>query len=219
MKKSSQAAGQNAALKNALQTYQAARLRATYADIVAIPQYRLLGEFFFEQIYGPKDFGFRNSSIKSLHRRMSGLLHGEIIEAVGTVVELNDLTERLDEQMVQVMVDEGMGPQLTEEQYERLYRACENYADRVAQIQLLITAVRGIYAVSQMRMIGLSLRLVRGAAHLAGFGEIMNFLEEGYAAFRSVKDIQFFLDTVQERETARNDRIFGVSGENSPMRR
>ncbi|NIT57984.1 MAG: hypothetical protein GWN00_17675, partial [Aliifodinibius sp.] len=70
-------------LKKALQEYQANRIRRTYADIEQMPQYTQLAHFFFNEIYGPRDFGFRNESIKSLHHKMSNFLKGEIIDAVG----------------------------------------------------------------------------------------------------------------------------------------
>lgn len=147
-------------LKRALQAFQAARIRQTYADIVASPQYAKLGAFFFEQIYGPQDFGFRNHSIKSLHHKLSAFLKGEIIDAVGKVIELQDLSDELDERMAEQMLERGLGPELTMQEYAHLYRGLGNYPRRIYQIDLLVESVKAIHRISQIRFIGWSLKIV-----------------------------------------------------------
>ncbi len=197
-------------LKRALQAFQAARIRQTYADIVASPQYAKLGAFFFEQIYGPQDFGFRNHSIKSLHHKLSAFLKGEIINAVGKVIELQDLSDDLDERMAEQMLERGLGPELTMQEYTDLYCSLGNYPRRVYQIDLLVESVKAIHRISQIRFIGWSLKVVDKAAHLAGMGKIMDFLVQGYDAFHSARDIDFFVHAVEKREMELNDRLFGI---------
>lgn len=195
--------------KTALQAFQAERIRNTYRDISGMPQYQRLVEFFFEQIYGPRDFSFRNQGIKTLHQKLSGFLKGEIIDEVGRVIELHDLTDALDNLMVEKMMEVGVQPPFNMESYGAVYRSCGNYSQRVYQINLMVEAIRGIHRLSQMPFIGWSLRIVRSAAHLAGFGEIMDFLSEGYQAFHSTKNINYFAETVAEREHRLNDQLFG----------
>lgn len=198
-----------AALLQALQAFQAQRIRATYSDLYEQPQYTKLVEFFFEEIYGPQDFGIRNEGIKVLHQKLRGLLKGEIIESMGKVVELNDLTEALDDLMVDKMIEQGVGVDLDMETYGVIYRSCDNYEQRVYQINLMLEATKHIYAVSRMWMIGLTLKAVNTAAHLAGYGKIIDFLAHGYEAFRNVKNINYFLQIVEIREKALNNRLFG----------
>ncbi|MFQ5583326.1 MAG: hypothetical protein ACE5GL_02685 [Calditrichia bacterium] len=196
--------------KKALQSYQLARIRETYRDLQQIPEYKKLYHFFINQIYGPHDFGFRNQSIKTLHRRLSGILKGEIINAVGKVIELNDLSDSLDDRMAEQMLELGIGPELNKTQYREIYKSLDNYDERVYQIKLLADSVKGIHHISQMRFIGWSLKTVQKAAHLAGMGKIMDFLVEGYEAFRSVKNIEYFTRTLLNRELALNDELFGI---------
>jgi hypothetical protein len=197
-------------LMQGVQHFQSARIRQTYADLVAMPQYAKLGNFFFEQLYGPQDFGFRNHSIKSLHHKLSGFLKGEIIEGVGKVIELQDLSDALDEQMAQLMLERRIGRELTMPEYAEIYRAPDNYEQRLYQIDLLVESVKAIHHISQMRFIGWSLKVVSKAAHLAGMGKIIDFLVQGYDAFHSAKDIDFFVQTIDQREKALNDQLFGV---------
>lgn len=195
-------------IKQTLQEYQAERIRKTYADIERLPQYTKLAHFFFDEIYGPHDFGFRNESIKSLHHKLSGFLKGEIINAVGKVIELNDLSDELDNRMVNKMIEFKIDSKLNEEKYKAIYQSLDNYDQRIYQINLLVDSVKAVHHVSQMRLIGLSLKIVQRAAHFAGFGKIMDFLYNGYEAFHSIKDIEFFANTILERELEINDRMF-----------
>lgn len=211
MNQSSESNHRSTHLKKRLQDFQAKRIRDTYADLMEMTQYGKLGHFFFEQIYGSHDFGFRNESMRSLHRKMSGILKGEIVDTVGEVIELHDLSDALDNRMIEVMTECGIGPDLTMDEYEEIYRICNNYKERVRQIRLMIDCIRGVHHLSQMRFIGLSLKAVRAAAHIAGMGEIMEFLIEGYDAFRSAKEIEGFTEEVLTRETALNNKLYGVT--------
>jgi hypothetical protein len=197
-------------LKQTLQTFQAQRIRSTYADLAQIPEYQKLVEFFFSQIYGSQDFGFRNESIKSLHKRLSSFLRGEIIEAVGKVIELNDLSDMLDQRMAEKMLAQQPDRKLTETSYQMIYRSLDNYEERVYQIDLLLEATRGIHHTSRLGLIGWTLKAVQQAAHLAGMGKIVDFLVQGYEAFHTVQHIDDFLATVEAREKVLNDELFGV---------
>ena len=193
-----------------IRRYQTERLKATYADFSEKPEYTHLVTFFFTQIYGTQDFGFRNESIKTLHQRLKGVLKGEIIEAVGKVIELNDLTEMLDRQMAEAWLSRGGQPPLNDASYRDIYRSLNNYRHRVRQIELLVDATAAIHRISRSWWVGMSLKAVHTAAHLAGYGKIMDSLEAGYAAFHNIRDIKPFLEAVKSREIALNDRLFGV---------
>lgn len=195
-------------LKRRLQQFQAGRIRATYADIAQIPQYVLLGEFFFTRIYGPQDFGFRNHSIKTLHQKLHGVFRGEIIDTMAKVIELSDLSDELDDLMVNTLLRGKPGAEWDEAVYGAVYRLCDNYPRRVYQIELTVDAIRRVHRMSRIRMIAWILRAVRSVAQLAGMERIMDFLSDGYEAFHRVEDIDFFADTVAERETARNEQLF-----------
>ena len=49
---------------------------------------------------------------------------------------------------------------------------------------------------------------MRRPARLAGFGELQDFLERGFRAFRHMEDASEFLDTIERRETQILDRIY-----------
>ncbi|MBF0494962.1 MAG: hypothetical protein HQK58_00070 [Deltaproteobacteria bacterium] len=197
-------------LKQALQAFQVERLKTTYADQMDNPDYIKLGHFFFEQIYSVQDFGFRNESIKTLHHKLTHILKGEIVDTLGKVIELHDLTDTMDDQMVRMMMDRQIGPDLTMEQYQEIYRNAHNYDQRGHQIESMVECIKRVHHVSRMRWIKWSLKSVNAAAHLAGLGKIMDFLLQGYDAFHSAADITLFVNTIYARETALNNQLFGL---------
>jgi hypothetical protein len=49
-------------------------------------------------------------------------------------------------------------------------------------------------------MIYLTVKVARGPARLAGFGELQSFIERGLYAFKKMKGARRFLDALAERE-------------------
>ena len=45
----------------AIKTYQARRFEMSYADLLASPRYRAATRFFLDELYGPQEFGDRDS--------------------------------------------------------------------------------------------------------------------------------------------------------------
>ena len=195
-------------LKRALQAFQSARLGQTYKDLMNDPQYEKIGHFFFEKLYAPEDFSFRDTSIKKLHKLLRGKAYSGIISAVSKVIELHELSDLLDDHMVEQMMARGIGEDLDMEQYQAVYRSLDNYDQRLYQIALGAEVNQVFYKLSKKWVVAVSLNTVRTAAHLIGMGKIIDFIYEGYAGFRAIKNIDYFLETVNTRERAWHDEIW-----------
>jgi hypothetical protein len=195
--------------KRALQAFQRRRIDETYADLKDDPEYRQLGRFFFEDLYGPEDYSFRDTSIRKLHETLRGKIHRGIIAAVDRVFELQELSEDLDDRMTAEMIETGTCPDLTMETYRGIYRSLENQNQRLYQIDLTLDVTRDFYRLSQKWVVGISLKTARSAAHLMGLGRIMDFVHRGYTAFQTISNIKPFIETVRQREKAFNDQMFG----------
>lgn len=195
-------------VKRALQSFQATRLNATYTDLKSDPQYAKIGVFFFEKLYAPEDFSFRDASIKKLQRVLKGKVYKGMVSAVSQVIELHELSDRLDNRMVDDMLKAGIGPDMDMDQYQMIYRGLDNYDERVYQINLSTAVTRAFHRLSRKWIVALSLKTVRTTAHMIGMGKIIDFIYEGYQGFRDIKSIDFFVDTVQERELAWHNEIW-----------
>ena len=65
-------------------------------------------------------------------------------------------------------------------------------------------------------MIYTLIRMAHGPAHLAGFGALHDFLEDGFRAFRAMHGAEEFLQAIEDRETRIMERIF--AGDPAPFR-
>lgn len=195
-------------LKTALRSYQVGRLRNTYADLLASSQYREICEFFFTDIYGTQDFSRRNRAFIKLSYFLKDAMGARIFSGIEMLIELNELTEILDDRMVEVLLGMGVSEQFSDEQYEQAYRKCDNYEERVRQISLTVTSTTFMHGMSKLHAIGFIIKGVRLAAIFIGVGEVMSFLERGYSAFSSVEDIDTFTSIIEEREMTRLNQIY-----------
>lgn len=196
------------ALKRALQAFQSARINTTYADIKNDAEYAQIGKFFFEKLYAPNDFSFRNTSMKMLHKLLKGKVYKGMISAVSKVIELHDLTDSQDDLMVEQMMAMGVGVDMDMNQYQEVYRSLDNYDQRIAQIELSTEVTRAFHRLSKKWVVAASLKTVRTAAHLIGMGRILDFIHEGYTGFKVIKNIDHFVETIDHRERAWHDEIW-----------
>lgn len=199
-------------LKRALQAFQSARINETYSDLKKSTEYAKIGVFFFEKLYAPEDFSFRNTSMRTLQRVLKGKVHKGMVNAVAQVIELHEMTERLDDLMVEKMMELGVGQDLDMGQYQEVYRALDNYQERIDQIRLSLEVTEKFYRLSKKWIVAVSLKTVRSAAHLLGMGKIIDFVYEGYEGFRQINNIGYFLKTVEDRETAWHNEIWANKG-------
>jgi hypothetical protein len=192
----------------ALQVFQSNRLRRDYSDLAAIPQYGPVGEFFFEEMYGPRDFTARDTGAQRIHNFLH-FLPGVHLRDIEGVLELLELTNELDHAMARTMYDDGMSIDFDEATYEHYYRLANNYDERLRQLHLIDSSTRTVFQLSRSALLGIALHRAGFLAILAGIEEGHAFLVKGYDALRGVSDISLFADTIHERELVRLKRIFG----------
>jgi len=192
-----------------LRAWQARRLARTYADFLADERYAPACRFFLDDIYAPRDFSQRNQDIIRLHDFMMRFIPARALKTLTLAIELNNMTEALDQKLLDVLVNTlGITDSITPGQYAEAYRLCDNYDDRVRQIEMIVAIGRDLERLVTHRVIGWTLRLARGPANRAGWHELQGFLERGYAAFRHMGNADKFLDAIHDRETLILDNIY-----------
>jgi len=193
--------------KLALQVFQARRLRRDHADLAAEAQYGELGEFVFEDLYGPHDFSARDDQARRLHHFIH-LIPGMGLSDVEQVFELLALTNKLDDAVAAWLIVLDAPLDFDEAIYERAYRLADNYNDRVRQLELARTSLYNVYKLAQKPLLGAALKRTEGLAQAVGMLDIHRFLRLGYQAIQPVRDIHRFVETVMLRERDRLDRIY-----------
>lgn len=192
-----------------LRVWQSERLARTHADLLASHKYGPACRFFLEDIYAPRDFSQRDQDIEYLYAIMSSFLPEFLIKVVRKAIEMNNLTNELDQALCHALFENlGVSDRITAEQYAEAYRICDNFAERGRQIELIGEVGRMVDRGTRIPLIGTTLHLARRPAHRAGWGELQTFLERGYIAFKHMGRADVFLSTIQEREMGILERIY-----------
>ena len=196
--------------KRALQIFQSQRLRRDHADLADEPQYRQIAEFFFQEMYGPNDFSSRDQQAQRLYQFVH-LVPGLATRDVKEVLELLELTNRLDDAVAAQLSALAAPLDFDEIIYEHAYQLCNNYGDRVRQIELSRNALYNVYRMARKPLIGAVLQRTQGLAQAVGMTDIHRFLRLGQQAIQPVRDIHHFVETILLHEQDRLDRIYSVS--------
>lgn len=195
-------------LKRALQAFQSNRLNHTYKDLEQDPEYAKIGEFFFKKLYAPSDFSFRDTSMKKLHKVLDGKIYKNMLTAVTKVIELHDISEEQDNLMVEKMIEMGVDESMTMDEYQEIYRSLDNYDQRIYQINLSAEVTRIFHGLSKKWIVAVSLKTVKTTAALFGIKEIIDFIYDGYVSFKTIDNVDFFIETMTEREIAWHNEIW-----------
>lgn len=186
-----------------LRAWQSQRLAATYADLLAKPRYARACRFFLEDVYAAKDFRQRDEEIRHLYEIISRFLPDILLKLVKTVIELNDLTERLDEELWTAMQEQlGVTDTITMDLYQAGYRLCDNYTERAYQIELIGEVGHMVDLTTRIPLIGTTLKVVRAPVSAAGWGDLHDWIQRGFLAFKHMHGAKAFLATIHTREMA-----------------
>ncbi|WP_298819274.1 FFLEELY motif protein [Chloroflexus sp.] len=191
----------------ALQIFQSNRLRRDYQDLSEIPEYEPLGEFFFNEMYGPRDFSQRDQEGRRLQHFL-GMLPGVHLRDLEEVLELLDLTYQLDDDLARLMQAAQVGTDFDETTYEHFYRLADRYDERLRQLTLIRSSLYNVFRLSRSSMLGMALRRSHFIARLAGIGHVHTFLRRGYEALQHLAAIDHFAETIYQRELDRLNRIY-----------
>lgn len=192
-----------------LRTWQSERLARTYADLLADPRYQPACLFFLNEVYAPRDFSQRDRDMETVYDALQHILPDALIRPLAMTVELHHLTEALDQRLIDVLTQRlDVTDTITPALYAEAYRICDNYDERVRQIDLVHQIGSRLDGAVRSPLTGAMLAVSKGSARKAGWGELTDYLENGYRAFKHMRGARHFLDTVRERERRILDRIY-----------
>jgi hypothetical protein len=198
-----------------LKSWQAARLAATYADLLQTPRYMDAANFFLHDIYGAPDLSARDQEIKRMLPSLVKLLPNSALRTVVEALEMDALSEQLDTDLAEEI--ERVFPELFESgtpsneavrmAYEFCYRTTSTVEKRADQINMVYTIGGSLDKLVRQPMLGGLLAAMSGPAKMAGLSNVYDFLWRGFSAFKKMKGAQEFLQIVRTREFAEDARI------------
>jgi hypothetical protein len=204
--------GWAAALEN-IASWQARRLRQTYADLAAQTRYAEAIRFFETDLYGGGDFARRDADLARVVPMMVRLLPDRVIETIAQAMELNALAQELDRALIACLPNAAGTFSVAE--YCAAYRRMNDRAGRERQIRLILAVGRALDSFVGSRLVRAALVMMREPARIADMMVLHEFLERGFRAFRRMHGADVFLATIVERETALMEAIF--RGERAPF--
>ncbi|MFQ3581512.1 MAG: hypothetical protein SNJ67_02970 [Chloracidobacterium sp.] len=209
-KKASASSKINLALKRELQDFQVNQLKRNFSDLYASKDYGQLCEFFAQDIYAPRDFEERNRSFEQISSYFRNSLGERFFHGLIRLLDLYEMSDGMDNLMVITLERMGVKKGISQAQYDEAYYLCNNYDERIEQLDLIVECFHFTHSLCRYRLIGMILKTARLTSHMFSSSKdnIVDMLQRGYDALRPVKDIQPFTDTIYDRELKRLNRIY-----------
>jgi hypothetical protein len=135
--------------------------------------------------------------------KLAAYLPGRAIETLLLAVELDELSETLDEGVA----DRVQTP-VTAERYAEAYVQVGSKAERERQILLVDQIGHALDRLARIPMLAPMLGMMKTPAEAWGYAELHHFLYRGFHAFAGMGGAGEFLGTIERRETVINARLF-----------
>lgn len=188
--------------RDALRSWQAARLTRTYPGLLADARYGPAARFFLSDLYGPKDFSERDDEIERILPMLVKALPLSGLTTLALAIELDALSEDLDAGMIDALRLHGTIGNIDDRAYADAYRTVGRPGSRRRQINLIVDTGEALEALARRPWIVGALKLMKGPAHMAGLGELHDFLERGFTTFKRMGRADEFLAQIEAEETA-----------------
>jgi hypothetical protein len=190
-----------------LKAWQSKRLAATHVDLLSEPRYRDAAHFFLDDLYGTKDFSQRDAELARMIPAMSRMLPDSALATLADAVELDALSERLDEALADRLQAAGVAA-IDEAAYAAAYRASATREQRLHQLDLVLAIGHSLDRLVRHPFLGKLLRMMGGPARLAGLATMHQFLDDGFTAFSAIGGASDFLGRIDRRERVILQRLF-----------
>ena len=199
---------QDRADRDRLRQWQADRLGRTHHDLLQSERYGPAAEFFLTDLYGPGDCARRDTDVMRVLPTAERFLPESGLKVLAQAIELDAISEELDYLMVVALrrID-GIDP-ISGAHYAIAYRAVGERELREHQITLVNELGATLDRLARKPLLGTTLKLIAGPAHLAGFGELFDFVDRGYRVCHHMGRADEFLATIANRETAIMTALF-----------
>ena len=198
-----------------LRKWQARRLSHSYADLLAHERYAPACRFFLDDLYSARDFTQRDHDMLQMYDLLRRYVPASLLEPLTLTVRVHALTQELDARLVEMLFHEmAVTGELNSAVYAQAYRRCNNYAERLEQIELIDRVGHLLEGVVKQPLTGTTLALIAVPARRAGWLDLTGFLERGFKAFKHLRGARPFLELVRRRETEYLDRIY--AGDEDP---
>ena len=186
-----------------LRVWQSKRLGLSFGSLRDHPRYGDAAEFFLSDLYGAEDASWRDRDLARVLPTMLRWLPTGVLASLADALELDLISVRCDLAMAEQL---RPGP-ISVQRYSEAYRRSADASARARQIELIGGVGRELESIVRKPFVLGVLKLARGPARGAGFGELQAFLERGFCAFRKMGKADEFLHTIMSGERRAMQRL------------
>jgi hypothetical protein len=191
------------------------RFRVTYPEFFKLKETVKLVEYFFNRVYNLDGKQERDVLVLSTYGKFRSLISEKSRNRMENLINLNDITDRLDQQMAQFLRKREVKKLrhdsiLSEAQIKSCYQKGNQLQDRQDQLNLLIHNLESFFELSKHPLAEVIMRPAYLAAVMVNAKPLYNLFEEGYLAAKPVSKETFykFIDAVKKREKEYLDFIY-----------
>lgn len=176
-------------------------LLAFFSDLHERPGYGEAIDFTISDLAGVS-ISDRDRELERAAPAITRMLPLRALQTIAAAAELNARVLDINLRIFRRLQEQGDLPaQISDRAY---CVACRDASSLDECLGLVHTAIRlgtSLKTLVKVPLLGSMLRAMRAPAHAAGFGALQEFLEQGYANFKAIPDIDHFLAEIETRMT------------------
>lgn len=207
---------QLAARLDSVQRWQKRRMQHLHAVLFAIPEHRLMTQYFMNRLYGGPDFDVlaqQSEQVLNVSKVLEGLAPDSTIKTAFQAIELTLLSIELDQDLARLMthdlVSDEQDSSANDAYMTQLYLQADQAAARHHQLDLLDNLGQSLDKYVHSRLIKGIFRFSKGLSSRYGLTAGYAFLDEGFIAMEPLKSAEAFIRQYTQGERAAIDRIYG----------
>lgn len=178
------------------------RLMSNYTDFTSTEEYKNMPAFFRDYLYAPANKAERDEQLVVLKERISTVAREKTTRNVTRLVELAQLTDRLDRETTGYVLElTENGKPFNLETVEEAFIRTGKPELRLKQIDMVYEVMNFFFSLSKMPMIKIALTTVKIASKIIDIANLYDTVEAGYRVARNIDDITPFLEAFKQRET------------------
>jgi hypothetical protein len=195
-------------LKTELAEWQSTRLKNTHSDLYNNLNFKDGIDFLLQELYGSEDFSARDRDLERIFPKLIKLLPASLLGTVSNLVELNLLTQRLDDALTKTIYIHNKGKHIDELVYVTAYRSASPREDRLRQLALVERAGELLDRHARNPVLRFTLSVSERPARKSGLNALHGFLMRGLDAFYVMSDVDLLMQTLINRESRILSRIY-----------
>lgn len=206
---------QLAARLSSIQNWQKKRMQHVHAELFAVPEHRLMTQYFLNQLYGGSNFDVlaeQCERVLKAAKTFEGLLPSGVIHTALIATELSVLAIELDQELAQRLdhdlFDDTYDPAINDQQMIQLCRSANQLSHRFHQFDLLDELGNSLDKYVKSKFVHSVFKLSKGLSTRYGLHSLYQFTDEGFEAMKPMKSAQDFVGAFTRGERAMIQQVY-----------